>query len=137
MRAIASDLMHVIKTRTNSVATTSPAETLAPPDGWLARIRKLVPAEVIAGYAIVAAFDVRVALPIAIIAGALAIVYMLRRGSLDRDPPPLQYIFSLAAFWAWVLAIHDPLGVTPPTVAAIACIVLPVLGSYFIDLVEN
>lgn len=129
--------MHVIKTRTNSVATTSPTETLAPPDGWLARTRKLVPAEVIAGYAVVAAFDVRFTLPIAIMGGSLAIVIILRRGSLDRDPPPLQYIFSLAAFWAWALAIRDPLGVTPPAIAALACIVLPVLGSYLIDVVEN
>jgi hypothetical protein len=129
--------MQVIQTRTNSVATTSPAETHEPPDGWLVRIRELVPTEAIAGYAIVAAFDVRAALPIAIMVGSLAIVLVLRRGSLDREPPPLQYIFSLAAFWAWTLAIRDPLAVTPPAIAAIACIVLPVLGSHLIDVVEN
>jgi hypothetical protein len=129
--------MDVIKTRTNSAATTSPTELLDPPDGWLTRIRKIVPTEVIATYAVLAAFDVRVALPMAMMAGSLAIVFALRRGSLDRDPPPLQYVFSLLAFWAWAFAIRDPLDVTPPEVPALACIALPILGSYFIDVVEN
>jgi hypothetical protein len=68
-------------------------------------------------------------------------VLALRNASKDRDAPPLQYIFSLLAFWAWAFAIRDPLvpfhHATPPWIPAFACVLVPLFGSYFIDVVEN
>ena len=139
--------MDVIKTKTNAPSTTSAVE-VQPVDGQYDRILKLVPAEVIAGYTALIAIigtistsSLEVALPVALVACTALTVLALRNASKDRDAPPLQYIFSLLAFWAWAFAIRDPLvpfhHATPPWIPAFACVLIPLFGSYFIDVVEN
>lgn len=142
--------MNVIKTRTNTPAITAETRGFAgEPDRAWERINKLVPAQVIAGYVLVVAIGdavapqwVSYALPVAMVVGCVVATFGLRSASEEQgDVPALQYYFSCATFIAWAFAIRDPLaafGMTTPTgIPALACVAIPVFGSYFIDVVEN
>ncbi|MFT3696965.1 MAG: hypothetical protein QM831_27735 [Kofleriaceae bacterium] len=139
--------MNVIKTRTNLPATVK--GFAGEPDRAIDRVIKLVPAHVIAGYVLVLAIGdaispgwVGYALPIAMVAGCILAATGLRAASEEQgDVPALQYYFSCATFLAWAFAIRDPLPrfgfTTPAGIPALACVAIPVFGSYFIDVVEN
>ena len=141
--------MQPIKTKTNGPKTAIADKVVTgDADGLFDRVLKLVPAEVIAGYtALLAIADgistssLKAALPVALLACTLLTVLALRNAGKERTPPPLQYVFSLLGFWAWAMAIRDPLvpfgHTTPVWIPAFACVLIPLFGSYLIDVVEN
>ena len=141
--------MRPIKTKTNAPkAALDGRVAAADTDGFFDRVLKLVPAEVIAGYTALLAIannittaSLKLALPIALLACTLLTVLALRSSGKERKPPPLQYVFSVLGFWAWAMAIRDPLVpfglATPVWIPAFACVLVPCFGSYLIGAVEN
>lgn len=143
--------MDVINTRSNLPKTTSAIGDKAVASGTddlFDRVLKLVPAQVVAGYtALIAIIDtistdsLKVAQPVALVACTILTVLALRDAGKTREPPHLQYLFSLLAFWAWAFAIRDPLVpfgfATPSWIPAFACVLVPLFGSYLIDVVDN
>jgi hypothetical protein len=137
-------MMEVIKTRSNGARTD--ASPITDADRLYERIRKLIPAEVIAGYVAIAAIISAVspnsfAIFFALVGGVAATIVSLLRAGTHREPPILQYAFSSLTFLAWAFTIRDPLQVfgitTPDVIPAACCVIVPVFGAYFIDVVEN
>ena len=131
-------------------AGTRPAAAAAgtTPDDTLTRIVKLVPGEVIAGYTALLAVtasvqdsSVKWATPIAMVACTVVVWLSLRRAGRTHEPPvepqPAQYLFSTLAFWAWAMAIRDPLVgfgyFVPNWIPAFGCVLVPIFGAYVID----
>lgn len=142
--------MDVIKTRTNGPTVTAAAgdNSNRNTDGLFDRVLKLVPAEVIAGYTAlltivdtISTSSLKFALPVAVAACTALTLLALRNAGKSREPPRLQYVFSLLAFWTWAFAIRDPLvpfdRVTPSWIPAFGCVLVPLFGAYLIDVADN
>jgi hypothetical protein len=110
------------------------------PDDSIARIVKMLPGEATAAYtAALALVPNEPYVPLVAFALCGAIVVFALQQSGRRHSPPVkpetkQYVFQIAAFAAWAVAIKDPFTLlhfeVPKGVSGLAVLFIPVVGAY-------